>query len=319
MPRRCIEITTNVGCRNLCEYCPQEVNIAAFKVRSRDRQMKLADFKICLEKVPLDVKVYFAGSAEPFLCPDGLDMVEFACSRGHEVYVYTTLVGLDEAGIGRLKKMPVFRYVVHLPSAVLKENFFADEAYVRVLKYLDKTLDPARVEYMALQEAAPAAKAALEKPIRETKREAMSDFGGNVTLGYIPHRSLSGKIYCNNDRLYWNVLYPNGDVSLCCEDFGLKHIIGNLLTDQYDDLHRSDEFNRVIRGMSDDTVSILCRKCEYATQVAPKLEDHVPIVPETAPVAESFFDPPVPPTLMRKVKSLIPVPVKARIKSLLGL
>ena len=57
MPRRCIEITTNVGCKNLCEYCPQEVNIAAYKGRSRNRQMKLADFKTCLEKVPLDVKV----------------------------------------------------------------------------------------------------------------------------------------------------------------------------------------------------------------------------------------------------------------------
>jgi len=30
------------------------------------------------------------------------------------------------------------------------------------------------------------------------------------------------------DRIFRNVLLPNGDVVLCCMDYGLDHILGNL-------------------------------------------------------------------------------------------
>jgi hypothetical protein len=42
---------------------------------------------------------------------------------------------------------------------------------------------------------------------------------------------------CNCDeRLYHNVLLPNGDVSLCCMDYGLKQIIGNLRRQEYEEV-----------------------------------------------------------------------------------
>jgi hypothetical protein len=42
---------------------------------------------------------------------------------------------------------------------------------------------------------------------------------------------------CNcYERLYHNILLPNGDVSLCCMDYGLDHILGNLFTQEYDDI-----------------------------------------------------------------------------------
>lgn len=294
--RRAIEITTNVGCKNLCEYCPQETNIAAYKSRGRNRMMSLADFESCIATIPLDVKIYFAGSAEPFLNGLGVDMVEHVCNRGYEVWVYTTLVGLDEGKIDRLAKMPVHRYVIHLPSQVLKENYHADDDYLRVLRYFDRTIDSDKVKYMALQEVAHAAKSALtHRSIQEVKKERMSDFGGNVTLEYIPHRYMKGKLFCTNDRLFWNILYPNGDVTICCEDFGMKHVIGNLLTGDYDSLHKSEEFNRVVRGMSDESIDVLCRHCEYAAVVKDG-----------------------PAMLVDKAKQLVPKPIKARIKALIN-
>ena len=36
------------------------------------------------------------------------------------------------------------------------------------------------------------------------------------------------------EHLYHNVLLPNGDVSLCCMDYGLDHVIGNLNTQSYE-------------------------------------------------------------------------------------
>jgi hypothetical protein len=38
------------------------------------------------------------------------------------------------------------------------------------------------------------------------------------------------------EDLYHNVVLPNGDVSLCCMDYGLKHIIGNIYEQEYDDI-----------------------------------------------------------------------------------
>ena len=36
--------------------------------------------------------------------------------------------------------------------------------------------------------------------------------------------------------MYHNITLPNGDVSLCCMDYGLEHIIGNLLEQDYEDV-----------------------------------------------------------------------------------
>jgi hypothetical protein len=38
------------------------------------------------------------------------------------------------------------------------------------------------------------------------------------------------------ELLYHNVLLPNGDVSLCCMDYQLTHILGNLFVQSYDDV-----------------------------------------------------------------------------------
>jgi len=53
------------------------------------------------------------------------------------------------------------------------------------------------------------------------------------------------------EKLYHNVVLPNGDVSLCCMDYGLEHIIGNLLDQSYEEVIPRD-----------NTCFNLCRFCE---------------------------------------------------------
>jgi hypothetical protein len=38
------------------------------------------------------------------------------------------------------------------------------------------------------------------------------------------------------ERLYHNVLIPSGDVSLCCMDYNLEEIIGNLFEQEYNEI-----------------------------------------------------------------------------------
>ena len=55
------------------------------------------------------------------------------------------------------------------------------------------------------------------------------------------------------EKLYHNVMLPNGDVSLCCMDYGLEHILGNLLEQPYDEIMPEN-----------NTCFNLCKFCENA-------------------------------------------------------
>ena len=43
------------------------------------------------------------------------------------------------------------------------------------------------------------------------------------------------------EKLYHNVMLPNGDVSLCCMDYGLEYILGNLFEQTYEEIVPPDE------------------------------------------------------------------------------
>ena len=61
------------------------------------------------------------------------------------------------------------------------------------------------------------------------------------------------------EDLYHNILLPNGDISLCCMDYGLDHITGNLYEQSFEDA--IPENNQCFD---------LCRKCENAVPVNDK-------------------------------------------------
>jgi hypothetical protein len=266
-----MEITTNVGCKNMCVYCPQTVNVAGYAARTKanpafedkGRMMSLDTFKACLDKIPQTTHIFFAGSAEPFLNPECTQMLEYADSRKHRIRVYTTLVGVSEETLDVIRGMDLERLVIHLPSEGDRERYKADAAYMALLEKVYAANIPT-IEFMSVGAVQQVVPTVIKVQIRQTPFEGMSDFAGNLKSSLAPHRHLSGPIYCVSDRLYWNVLYPNGDVTLCCEDFGMKHVIGNLLQSDYDALHTSDEFQKIVRGLSDDGIDILCRTCEYA-------------------------------------------------------
>jgi hypothetical protein len=57
-------------------------------------------------------------------------------------------------------------------------------------------------------------------------------------------------------------LLPNGDLALCCMDFGLKHVIGNLREQTIDEIYKGPIFKKILQSFSDPSVDSLCRVCE---------------------------------------------------------
>ena len=56
---------------------------------------------------------------------------------------------------------------------------------------------------------------------------------------------------------------PDGAVVLCCMDFGLRHELGNLIYNSYDELVNSKALCEIKACMENDG-DVLCRKCSFA-------------------------------------------------------
>lgn len=254
-----MEITTNVGCKNACFYCPQDTFIRAYKKRSDVLQMSFDVFKTCLDKIPLYVGIDFSGMSEPWLNPECKKMLLYAHERGYKILVNTTLVGMKISDIDLIASVPFKGFYVHLPCAEGYEKIEVDENYLNVLKRMLRS--NIKAEYHILGKILhPKLKSVIEKKLDYPN---LITRAGNVKIGYRPQpRRKVGAIGCLRNLLY-NILLPNGDVILCCMDYGMKHVLGNLLSLDYDSLFQGDEFLKVKRGLRDGSLDILCRYCDH--------------------------------------------------------
>lgn len=261
-----MEITTRVGCKNMCVYCPQDKFIKAYKKRSDVVQMSLDTFKTCLDKIPHNIHIHFSGMAEPWLNPNCTDMILYAHKCGFEIAVFTTTTGMSLTDIDLIKHIPFRTFEVHLPDDKNYTNIKVDKEYLLKIHKLSAS-NIHGINYMSIGGVHPEIKKILSGIM--VREDELVDRAGNVNgiVGINKKEKLKGKIICIGcgKILNHNVLLPNGDVILCCMDYGLQHVLGNLLLSDYEPLFNSDEYQKIIRGL-DDSMDILCRYCSNAKQ-----------------------------------------------------
>ena len=286
-----LEITTMIGCKVACVYCPQDK--ISHRYFGADRMMEFDDFKIYLEKVPRHVVVHFTGFAESFLNPRCTDMIEYAGRRGHSIYVSTTLAGVTREDIRRLSKLAYYQFQIHLPSAGKLMNLAINDEYFSLLSDL-LTAGIITDLHFHGNEVHPVVGAWLRQHAVDFLEFQIQNRAGNLNTEKVKARVSkpittaarpSGKLRC--DRIYQNVLLPNGDVVLCCMDWSAEYVLGNLKRDRFEDLYRSETFRRVLRGLRKPGVDILCRTCHMAQSGAAKdrLMTAIRNIPEIGPVA----------------------------------
>lgn len=249
-----LEITTYIPCINNCGFCPQEGLVHAYK---GDAIMTFEIFKEILLKIPKDVQIHFSGFSEPFGNRKSSRMMKYAYDRGYEVVLYTTLVGLTEEDVDNLKGIDFDEYILHLPDDT---NLIADE------KELVKSYSLFR--QIAIEDEAIYHIGSLSKDIADlvphARKEPILNRANNVDSGIaLPIERIKGDINCwvTGNRFNQNVLLPNGDVVLCCMDFRLKHKLGNLFQNSYDELMISPEVEQIKKSLNDESIDSLCRYC----------------------------------------------------------
>jgi len=197
-----LEVTTYIGCPNMCDYCPQELLIKTYKGK---RRMDIDDFKKILENVPTDVEIHFSGFSELFFHKDCVSFLKEAFKR-HQVVVYTTTRGMTDKIVEQIKDMPFKMFVIH---------DIGDTRPLPFVHFINKIDDSNKISR-----------------------------GGN--LWKVEERSG----FCSRSRDFkQNVVLPNGDVYLCCMDYGLKHKLGNLFETNFNELERKKFYE-------------LCKTCE---------------------------------------------------------
>jgi len=238
---RHLEITTIAGCKISCTYCPQALFALEHKKVTNNRLMSLDTFKQSLASVPTDVDIHFSGYSEPFLNPNCIDMIRFAYEKGHRISVYTTVEGLKAEHIPELEQMAFKKFNVHLPDDGLHMRVKVDESYLAAMKLLMNSSIPniLYIDYFGVHP-----KVVTLMNDLETVNRKLTSRAGNVS----------------NEQ-------TNTPPSLCCVDYGKRHSIGNLLTDEYDHLHKSEIFNEILSRMKGKKGDLLCRTCEWAEPI----------------------------------------------------
>ncbi len=265
-----IEITTVIGCRNRCDYCPQDKLVRAYNESGGATRMSLDEYKKMLSKIPAGTSIDFSGMAEPWLNPDCTEMILHTHECGYEIAVFTTAVGMSVADVEKIKSIPFSHFTVHLPDTERYSKIEIDDPYLETLGAIVKS-HIRNCAFMTMGTLPPAVRKVIGKSVKRTRMMARA---GNVTTMADVQQPLrlAGQIRCRScgDSLNHNVLLPNGDVVLCCMDYGLQHILGNLLQSDYQSLFSSEAFKRIQQGLDDDSHDVLCRYCDNAST----LEDY---------------------------------------------
>ena len=291
-----IEFTLDVGCPNNCGYCPQNVLLNEYYKNDYGRKssMNLDDFKNILANIPTHIDIDFAGFGEPFINPQVIDMMRYAASQGYTIHLFSTLRGANIKQIEQLVDIPISSTVIHLPDADGIVNLKVNLEYKSVVSAFH-SLGINNVEYMSIGNPHPELDGIIKKTIKIRKANSRSntvkdgdwktkvDLSNNFETDIQKEQPVicARRLYIKNDSLRPTqsdcaVVLPDGMVVPCCQDWGLKHPMGNLYNQNYDDIMNSTarlRFEDSMMCKNDD--NIICRKCEWGVKWSEEVQSRI--------------------------------------------
>lgn len=268
----CLDITTMVGCSINCRYCPQNVLLKSYfkDNNKRERYMTVDTLRKCMEHMPGNVSYQFGGMAEAFLNPDCLELIHMVCDTKHTVNLYTTLAGMTEEMLYKVMDLPIEYVTLHVADAKGYAKIPATDEYYRLLEIAvnSKKRNGSMFIDMCNSQAEPDNRVSEICKGKYIITSTLLDRAGNLEgENLVRKRIESGKITCGicGNSLNKNELLPDGTLLLCCMDYGMKHVLGNLKNQTYEEILNGREMQKVRAGMeSDFEKDILCRSCSSA-------------------------------------------------------
>ena len=273
-----LEITTMIGCPILCSFCPQDKLVKNY---TGDKYLSLKNYQLMLSKIPKNVRIDFSGMSEPWANKECTDMLEHTLENGYEVAIYSTLYGMNKEIAERvhsllLKFAKSIRVIcIHLQdnNKNMKGLKIDDEWIFALNNFIDLYNKKIIVDFQFITMDS-------EKkldPLLVSLNDFLINFNAHDRAGSLNNnqvldqninivKNIKGAIKCSfTDKYDQNVLLPDGSVLLCCMDYGKKHVIGNLLKQNYNEIYNSNSMNKLILSNSKSSCTeSICRNCERA-------------------------------------------------------
>lgn len=230
--------------------CPQELLRSRYKGK---RTLDFEDYKRAIDKVPKEARIDFSGMCEPFANKSCTDMILYAAD--HPLALYTTLQGSTLEDWERLKDIRFEVVTIHLPDKDGRSHFNVTEEYLELIRRWDCH------NYSCHGQVDDRVRPFLKPRNMIT---FMHDRAGNLdtqqhrTIG--PERHL--RCMTSGRAMDHNVLLPDGTVLMCCMDYGMTGVFGNLFEQSYEEVLHSEAAEKMrgtlIKGES------ICRHCANA-------------------------------------------------------
>ncbi len=264
-----VEFTLQVGCPVGCDFCPQSLFLK--KYISHEKKFTINSFKQALSNLknsPVKV-IQFSGYSEPVYHENLPDFINLSVEAEFEVEIFTTLKGFNTECLKKVKDLPIKWYISVQPLGVQNRKGLKDEeAWNNIKSFLDLNLKFQPILRCVNFNLSKDQKNQLNEKVKKMgiKNILYPNFetrAGNITRNSI--NKFEKKLLCKNNMT--PVILPNGDVSLCCMDFGLKHIIGNIFNDSFKNILLSDSCQKILKVMSrKEKGELLCHHCEFSIQ-----------------------------------------------------
>ena len=250
-----LEITTHIGCPIDCMDCPQALLRSKYQGKI---DLEFDSYVKALKKVPKSTRIDFSGMCEPFANKRCADMILHAFNEGYPLALYTTLQGATMEDYEKLKGVRYEVVTIHLPDKDGRSHFNITDEYLEVLKNWEThnyschgRIDDRVLPYIK----------------NRNMITFMHDRAGNVECR--EHRSIEPyrMLVCatSHAAMNHNVLLPNGDVLMCCMDYGMTGRFGNLFIDDYASILNSPGANAMRETLNFG--ESICRHCANAIPI----------------------------------------------------
>jgi hypothetical protein len=274
-----LNITAVSACKADCIYCPQ----AAFQAAMAGRPAYLSrqEFAELLPNLA-DTQFEgfsFGGFSEPFENPDIVELLRLAAAQSFAgpVSVYSNGEALTPDMVEALRDVPLARVDISCHG-------FDDDIYRRTRRFLDprKVRDNVlfllrnreNIGELVISVTGPFGSAAAKNELAELCRRfgarlehrALHSRAGLLRIGRVAMPATPGAFRCAKFDFAKPVLVPGGDLSLCCQDFGLVDVIGNLHRQSFEDIMAHSPRRRhildVAAGREQDP-GLRCYQCQF--------------------------------------------------------
>jgi hypothetical protein len=273
-----MELTTMIGCPLMCTFCPQDNLRDSYGEGTK--YMSQVDLTRMLVKLPRNTRIDFSGMSEPWANPECTSMLEEVLYMGFKVAIYTTLYGMTDPA--RVKKViedhasQIEVVMLHLPdNNGNMRGWKPSQEWMNAFETMATLQVPCGVGAMTMDKNGVVHEflvpyvGRLAGWVGHTRADSLDpEQVKGQALSITPRHEFA--LTCKSTPFYdRNVLLPNGDVVLCCMDYDLKHIIGNLLEQTYDEIFESKPLKDLIAHNEalGFTKCSICKSCDNVRKI----------------------------------------------------